>query len=60
MKGKDMINIIKEHNLEDMDLEFVINNTNKYGICIYTYDIEDMCDIGYSSNVVSFYGELKE
>ncbi len=57
MKGKDIIKIIQEHNLEDFDLEFVVTNVNEFGICVETYSIESLCDIGHSSNSVSFDGD---
>lgn len=61
MKGKDIIKIIQERNLEDFDLEFVFTD----GFCksgfpnIRTFNIDELCDIGYSSDEVSFVGEEK-
>lgn len=59
MKGKDMIKIIQEHHLEDMDLEFVFSEINELGIHVRTFGIDELCDIGYSSNEVSFDGKEK-
>lgn len=61
MKGKEMIRIIQERNLENFDLEFTFTD----GHCesgfpnIRTFSIDELCDIGYSSNEVSFDGEEK-
>lgn len=59
MKGKDMIKIINERHLEDFDLEFVFTEINEFGINVRTFGIDELCDIGYSSNEVSFDGEEK-
>lgn len=57
MKGKDIVKIIQEQKLEDMNLEFVISKVNKNGINVKTFSIDGLCDIGYSSNAVSFLGK---
>ncbi|WP_125153647.1 hypothetical protein [Clostridium rectalis] len=59
MKGKDMIKLIKERDLEDMNLEFVISEVNERGIHVKTFGIDKLCDIGYSENAVSFDGDEK-
>lgn len=59
MKGKDIIRIIQSNHLESFDLEFVLTEVNELGIHVRTFNIEELCDIGHSSNVVSFDGEEK-
>lgn len=59
MKGSAMIKIIKDNHLEDFDLEFVISNIVNERLNVDTYNIEELCDIGNSSNEVSFTGERK-
>lgn len=59
MKGKDMVRLIQEHHLEDFNLEFVLSDVNELGINVRTFNIEGLCDIGHSENVVSFDGDEK-
>lgn len=59
MKGSTMIKIIQDNHLEDFDLEFVISNVVSERLNVDTYNIEELCDIGNSSNEVSFTGDKK-
>lgn len=56
-----MIKIIQEHNLEDFDLEFTFTDgVSCIGFPnIRTFSIGELCDIGNSSNEVSFEGDEK-
>lgn len=61
MKGKDIIKIIQEHNLDNFDLEFVFTDgySQKGFPNIRTFSIDDLCDICYSEKEVSFDGKEK-
>lgn len=61
MTGADIIKIIKDRHLEDFDLEFTFTDghSEKGFPNIRTFSIDSICDIGYSSNEVSFDGEEK-
>ncbi|HAT4302209.1 TPA: hypothetical protein I9089_002314 [Clostridium perfringens] len=58
MKGRELVKIIQDRNLEDFDIEFTfIDGYCKSGMNVRTFNIEELCDIGYSSNKVSFGGD---
>lgn len=59
MKGREMIKIIQDRNLEDFDIEFTFIDDywdNKFPNK-RTFNIEELCDIGHSTNKVSFEGD---
>ncbi|MCH1964368.1 hypothetical protein MCG45_16180 [Clostridium perfringens] len=58
MKGRELVKIIQDRNLEDFDIEFTfVDGYCESGINVRTFNIEELCDIGYSSNKVSFEGD---
>lgn len=59
MKGRELVKIIQDRNLEDFDIQFTfIEGYCKSGFPnVRTFNIEELCDIGYSSNKVSFEGD---
>jgi hypothetical protein len=59
MKGKNLIKIIQDNNLEDFDIEVsFVDGYNKFPNN-RTFDVTELSDIGYSSNQVSFCIEEK-
>lgn len=60
MKGKDLIKLIKDNNLEDFDISIVFTDgfnvfPNKRHV-----DIQGLADIGHSSRVAYLDGYLEE
>ena len=57
MKGKDLINTIKENNLEDFDVEIIFTDGYNVFPNIRSLKISGIADVGYSSNIVYLDGE---
>lgn len=58
MKGRELVKIIQDRNLEDFDIEFTfVDGYCKSGINVRTFNVEELCDIGSPSNKVSFEGD---
>lgn len=60
MKGKDIIKLIKDNNLEDFEIQVIFNDGyNPYPI-VKSIELEDLADIGHSSKTAYLDGELTE
>jgi len=57
MKGKELIEVIKNNKLQEFEIELRLHQEedSKWGFCIRTFNIQNKPDdIGYSSNKVIF------
>ena len=55
MKGKDIIKIIQENQLEEFELQFTTSTPHPvWGFSIKVDSIDELVDIGYSDKVVKF------
>ena len=52
MKGEELIEMIKEYNVEDFDIVFRYSTTDKNGINLHDFILDRVpLDIGYSDKV---------
>lgn len=57
MKGKDLIKLIKENKLENFDAKFVFTDGCNIFPNERSFNIVELGDIGYSSNIFQLEGE---
>lgn len=60
MKGKEIINLIKENKLEDFDIN--VTFTDGYNVFpnVRSVNLTGLADIGHSDNIAFLDGELDE
>lgn len=60
LKGKELIKLIQENNLEDFDVSVMFTDGYNVFPNIKCVDLTGLGDIGYSSQVAYLEGELNE
>lgn len=60
MKGKDLIKVIQDNNLEDFEISVIFNDGYNTFPIVKCVDIEGLADIGHSGRVAYLNGELDE
>ena len=52
MKGKDIIKLIQDGNLEDFEVEFAVESPGEIFPDVKSFSIEGLADIGHSDKIL--------